>query len=241
MMFSEGAPVEAIAQRMAEGSFDKSFLISEIERFTGVKVDISKNPGRILSIIPQHGYWASELTLTDQVFRAAGYEVDYHRRSCRWFGAAWPPDIRSRTTTRINTTDVPADGAYGPNYGSAPNHPGADDQAVYGAGGRLHLSEREPLHGGCGRPLHHRTYDSRRLPKVELNAQITMRGVPRAGQNRLRPNRRRPDRSLRVPGTAICSSRVSLRPSICVSFSPMMPVETRIGVKPPSSTRQRMA
>ena len=30
-----------------------------------------------MSIISQHGYWSSELTLTDQVFRAAGYEVDY--------------------------------------------------------------------------------------------------------------------------------------------------------------------
>ena len=30
-----------------------------------------------LAVIPQHGYWSSELTLPDQVFRTAGYEVDY--------------------------------------------------------------------------------------------------------------------------------------------------------------------
>jgi putative intracellular protease/amidase len=35
------------------------------------------NPGKVLFVVPQHGYWASELTLPDQVFRAAGYEVDY--------------------------------------------------------------------------------------------------------------------------------------------------------------------
>ena len=32
---------------------------------------------RIVAVIPQHGYWSSELTLTDQAFRAAGYELDY--------------------------------------------------------------------------------------------------------------------------------------------------------------------
>ena len=71
------APVGLIAQRMVDGRFDKAFLISEIERFTGVKVDIPERPGKIIAVIPQHGYWSSELTLTDQVFRAAGYEVDY--------------------------------------------------------------------------------------------------------------------------------------------------------------------
>src|SRR4051794_14773535 len=77
MMFADDAPVGAIAQRMVDGRYDKAFLISEIERFTGVKVEIPSNPGKVLFIIPQHGYWSSELTLTDQVFRAAGYEVDY--------------------------------------------------------------------------------------------------------------------------------------------------------------------
>jgi DJ-1/PfpI family. len=77
MMFPDDGPVGLISQRMVEGRYDKAFLVSEIERFTGVKVDIPANPGKILSIIPQHGYWSSELTLTDQVFRAAGYEVDY--------------------------------------------------------------------------------------------------------------------------------------------------------------------
>jgi len=77
MMFANNAPVGEIAQRMVDGRYDKAFLISEIERFTGVKADIPSNPGKVLFVIPQHGYWASELTLTDQVFRAAGYEVDY--------------------------------------------------------------------------------------------------------------------------------------------------------------------
>lgn len=77
MEFADKAPVGEIAQRMADGTFDKEFLISEIERFTGVKVSIPDNPGKVLGIIPEHGYWSSELTLTDRVFRAAGYEVDF--------------------------------------------------------------------------------------------------------------------------------------------------------------------
>lgn len=77
MLFPQDAPVGVIAQRMAEGRFDKAFLIGEIERFTGVKPDIPERPGKILAVIPQHGYWSSELTLTDQAFRAAGYEVGY--------------------------------------------------------------------------------------------------------------------------------------------------------------------
>lgn len=77
MAMSADAPVGVIAQRMADGGFDKAFLVSEIERFTGVAVDIPERPGKVLLVIPQHGYWAAELTLPDQVFRAAGYEVDY--------------------------------------------------------------------------------------------------------------------------------------------------------------------
>jgi putative intracellular protease/amidase len=77
MAFADEAPVGKIAQRMVDGKYDKAFLVSEIERFTGVKVEIPSNPGKVLFVVPQHGYWASELTLTDQVFRAAGYEVDY--------------------------------------------------------------------------------------------------------------------------------------------------------------------
>jgi len=77
MMFADDAPVGEIAQRMVDGRYDKAFLLSEIERFTGIKADIPSNPGKVLFVIPQHGYWSSELTLTDQVFRAAGYEVDY--------------------------------------------------------------------------------------------------------------------------------------------------------------------
>jgi putative intracellular protease/amidase len=77
MEFGEDAPVGEIAQRMVDGTFDKAFLISEIERFTGAKVDIPDNPGKVLFVIPEHGYWASELSLPDRAFRAAGYEVDY--------------------------------------------------------------------------------------------------------------------------------------------------------------------
>ena len=77
MMFADDAPVGEIAQRMVDGQYDKAFLIGEIERFTGVTADIPLNPGKVLFVVPQHGYWSSELTLTDQVFRAAGYEVDY--------------------------------------------------------------------------------------------------------------------------------------------------------------------
>lgn len=77
MMFADNAPVGEVAQRMVDGRYDKAFLVSEVQRFTGVRVDLPSNPGKVLFVIPQHGYWASELTLTDQAFRAAGYEVDY--------------------------------------------------------------------------------------------------------------------------------------------------------------------
>lgn len=76
-MLVADAPVAAIAQRMVDGQFDKAFLAAEVERFTGVKPDFPEQPGKVAFVIPQHGYWASELTLTDQVFRTAGYEVDY--------------------------------------------------------------------------------------------------------------------------------------------------------------------
>jgi putative intracellular protease/amidase len=77
MDFAESSPVGEVAQRMVDGTFDKAFVISEIERFTGVKVSIPAEPGKILAVIPEHGYWASELTLPDRVFRAAGYDVDF--------------------------------------------------------------------------------------------------------------------------------------------------------------------
>ncbi|MDQ2825783.1 MAG: hypothetical protein M3Y04_02260 [Actinomycetota bacterium] len=77
MEFTEQAPAGEIAQRMVDATFDKAFLISEIERFTGVKATIPDKPGTVLAVIPEHGYWSSELTLTDRVFRAAGYEVDF--------------------------------------------------------------------------------------------------------------------------------------------------------------------
>jgi putative intracellular protease/amidase len=97
VMFPEGAPVAQISQRMADGKYDKAFAISEVERLTGLKVNIPSNPGKVLFVIPQHGYWASELTLTDQVFRAAGYEVDYVTpRGER----PWPYGVSMDTTFR---------------------------------------------------------------------------------------------------------------------------------------------
>jgi putative intracellular protease/amidase len=76
--YPEQAPVGAVAQRMVDGRFDRAFLLAEVERFTGFRAEIpSRHTLRILAVIPRHGYWSSELTLTDQVFRAAGYEVDY--------------------------------------------------------------------------------------------------------------------------------------------------------------------
>jgi putative intracellular protease/amidase len=77
MEFADKAPVGEIAQRMVDGTFDKAFLIDEIERFTGARVTIPDNPGKVLFVIPEHGYWSSELTLADRAFRAAGYEVDF--------------------------------------------------------------------------------------------------------------------------------------------------------------------
>jgi putative intracellular protease/amidase len=97
MMSPDDAPVGQVAQRMVEGRYDKAFLVSEIARFTGVTVDIPAQPGKVLAVIPQHGYWASELTLTDQAFRAAGYEVDYVTpRGDR----PWPYGVSLDTTFR---------------------------------------------------------------------------------------------------------------------------------------------
>ena len=45
-LIPQDAPVGIIAQHMVEGRFDKAFLVSEIERFTGVKLDIPGKPGR---------------------------------------------------------------------------------------------------------------------------------------------------------------------------------------------------
>ena len=58
MMFADDAPVGEVAQRMVDGRYDKAFLISEIERFTGVKAGIPSNPGKVVFVIPQHGYWS---------------------------------------------------------------------------------------------------------------------------------------------------------------------------------------
>lgn len=77
MMFSGDAPIGKIAERMLEGTYDKAFALSEVKKFTGAKIDVPDQPGKFLIVIPQHGYWASELTLPDQVLRTVGYEIDY--------------------------------------------------------------------------------------------------------------------------------------------------------------------
>jgi putative intracellular protease/amidase len=102
---------------MADGKYDKAFLLSEIERFTGLKVDIPQKPGKILCVIPQHGYWASELTLTDQVFRAAGYEVDYATpRGERPFpyGVSLEPGFRDQAWNAAQVS--PGESALGKRY-----------------------------------------------------------------------------------------------------------------------------
>jgi putative intracellular protease/amidase len=117
MLIPEDAPVGLIAQRMVEGRFDKAFLISEIERFTGVKVDIPEGPGKIIAVIPQHGYWSSELTLTDQVFRAAGYEVDYATPRGRRpfvFGVSLDTSFRDQAWNALQVS--PGEAALGARY-----------------------------------------------------------------------------------------------------------------------------
>ena len=62
------------------------------------------------------------------------------------------------------TTDVPVEGGYGPNYGSATITLEQMIKQYTGPAGRLHLQERQPVHGGRRRSLHHRAHDARRLP-----------------------------------------------------------------------------
>lgn len=117
MLIPENAPVGLIAQRMVEGRFDKAFLISEVERFTGVKLDIPERPGKIIAVIPQHGYWSSELTLTDQVFRAAGYEVDYVTPRGQWpfvFGVSLDTSFRDQAWNASQVS--PGEAALGARY-----------------------------------------------------------------------------------------------------------------------------
>src|SRR4051794_9705352 len=124
MEFAEKAPVGEVAQRMVDGTFDKDFLISEIERFTGVKVTIPDNPGKVLGVIPEHGYWSSELTLTDQVFRAAGYEVDFVTpRGERPFVYGVSTDTTFKDQAWNAAQVSPAEAALGERY----NDPAAED------------------------------------------------------------------------------------------------------------------
>ena len=110
-------PVAAIAQRMVDGVFDKAFLVAEIQRFTGVEVVIPQKPGAILAVIPQHGYWSSELCLPDRAFRAAGYEIDYVTpRGARPFayGVSLDPTFRDQAWNAAQVS--PGEAALGKLY-----------------------------------------------------------------------------------------------------------------------------
>jgi putative intracellular protease/amidase len=72
------SPVGTQALAMAEGRYDQSMLLAEVHRMTGVKLESMPKPGsKFLMVIPEQGYWSSELTLMDQVLRSAGYQVDF--------------------------------------------------------------------------------------------------------------------------------------------------------------------
>ncbi len=117
MQFAEDAPVGAVAQRMVDGQYDRAFLVGEIERFTGVTVDLPERPGRIVAVIPQHGYWSSELTLTDQAFRAAGYEVDYVTPRGQWpfvYGVSLDTSFRDQAWNALQVS--PGEAALGTRY-----------------------------------------------------------------------------------------------------------------------------
>jgi putative intracellular protease/amidase len=151
MMFADDAPVGAVAQRMVDGKYDKAFLVSEIERFTGVKVDIPEKPGKVLAAIPQHGYWGSELTLTDQVFRAAGYEVDYVTpRGERPFvyGVSIEPGFRDQAWNAAQVS--PGEAALGQRY----NNPKTTEGQRLNAPRNLHTwlpPTPRPAHGEASR------------------------------------------------------------------------------------------
>ncbi len=74
-----GSAVERPATLMADGKYTKQTAIEEVKRLTGVDISgMTIRPGaKILFVVPHQGYWAAELTLADQVMRAAGYEVEY--------------------------------------------------------------------------------------------------------------------------------------------------------------------
>lgn len=125
--YSDPAPVGAVAKRMADGSYDKSLLLSEIARMTGVKATIPDRPSmRILAVIPRHGYWSSELTLPDMVFRAAGYDVEY---VTPWGGRPFVFGVSLDTTFRDqawNAAQVsPGEAALGRKYADSTTAEGA--------------------------------------------------------------------------------------------------------------------
>jgi putative intracellular protease/amidase len=127
MTYADDAPVGKIAQRMLDGEYDRAMLVSEIERMTGLRVTIPPTHSkRILCVIPRHGYWSSELTLPDQVFRAAGYEVDY---VTPWGGRPYVYGVSLDQSFRDqawNAAQVsPAESALGKRYTDANSNEGA--------------------------------------------------------------------------------------------------------------------
>ena len=160
MMFPDDAPVGAIAQRMVDGRYDKAFLISEIERFTGQSRHSPEAREDRLGH-PQHGYWASELTLTDQVFRAAGYEVDYVTpRGERPFpyGVSMDPTFRDQAWNAAQVS--PGEAALGKRYndrttteGQRLNEPRNLDSWLPPTPRPQHgEASREPFRRPCSRP-----------------------------------------------------------------------------------------
>jgi putative intracellular protease/amidase len=156
MSMAEDAPVGRIAQRMVDGQFDKPFLVSEIERFTGVKAAIPEKPGTMLIVIPQHGYWAAELTLPDQVFRAAGYEVEYATpRGQRPFAFGVSLDTTFRDQAWNAPQVSPGEAALGARY----NDPATTEGQRLNAPRNLHEwlpPTPRPQHGEASREAYRR-------------------------------------------------------------------------------------
>ena len=145
--FPENAPVGSVAQRMLSGQFDKNFLIGEIERFTGVRVNIPAKPGKILAVVPQHGYWSSELSLPDRVFRAAGYAIDYvtpHGERPFVYGVSLDTTFRDQAWNALQVS--PGEAALGKLYADPKSADGAPLAAPRDLGTWLPPAPR-PQHG----------------------------------------------------------------------------------------------
>ena len=111
------------------------------------------------------------------------------------------------------TTDVPVEGGYGPNYGSATITLEQMIKQYTGPLRWLHLQEWQPVHGGCRRSLHHRAHDARRISGGFAGPGADARGGAVAGEvcrRRGRP-RSRTDRCRDSPQRRLSTLRVSSR------------------------------